>query len=235
MEREKSLYKTAGLLSGGTGYIDSFTTYKRCINILSLNERQGLVSSIINALMAETKAGCVVFWMTDGVDGVINGKWEVVEVSGEINHGAGRLPKDDTPWMEKVIKGEPFYKPGESRDSFFVPILTEDKRFGLVELAGKAGNGQFDERDLKVAGIIAEFSRLAINNAETFKALQTNAFMEEDFNVYTYAFFRDYFKREISLASRYQRPFSILYLKVDNLSELLKDYDKEALRERLNK
>lgn len=217
LKRQKILYEHSKLVKESIEYFEILSIYKRCMDILSINEYERLVDSIVAALVAETKAKKGLFWLSDGD---IEGNWKIIGSMGEISPDDRILPIDDPSWKENVTGGTPFFRSADKMDTFYVPIMPEGKEVGVIELSGKAGRGKFRDKDLKVAGIIAEFSQVALNNAQRILSSEQRAYIDEDFGVFTYNFYMDFLKKEIYLSSRYKRPFSIAYLKVSNIGDL---------------
>ncbi|MBE9537194.1 MAG: response regulator [Proteobacteria bacterium] len=232
LKRQKVLEEHARLVEENIEFFEILSTYKRCLDILSNNRYGRLVDVIVEGMMVETGATRGAFWTSDGGS---DGNWKCEGTTSEETKEATRLPADDKLWQEKVKEGMPFTWPQESNDLFFVPLMPHAGKIGVVELSSKRGKRSFDERDLKISGVLAEFSQVALNNAFTLNESEDSSFKNEDYGVYTFSFFKDYLAKQIYVASRYNRPFSIVCLKIDNWKTVTESFSVSVVRSSIRK
>lgn len=227
LKRQKVLEEHSRLVKENIEFFEILSTYKRCLDILSNNRYSRLFDVIVEGMLVETGAKHGVFWTSDSVS---EGKWNCEGTTSEETKDESMLPFNDKLWQEKVREGVPFAWPEESKDVFFVPLMPHSGQIGIVELSGKRGKRSFDDRDMKVAGVLAEFSQVALNNAHSLNELEGHSFKNEDYGVYTFSFFKDYLTKQIYVASRYHRPFSIVCLKIDNWKSVVENFGITMVR-----
>ncbi len=226
-KRQKILYEHTILVKESIEYFEILSIYKRCLDILSITEYERLVDSIIGALTAETRARKALFWLSEGG---MEGNWKIVGSRGEIEPRDRELPVDDPSWEERVLGGTPFFKSADRKDVFYVPVMPADGDVGVIELSGKVKRGRFTAKDLKIAGLIAEFSQVALNNVQRLRSFEECAYMDEELGIFTHNFFVHFLKKEVFLSARYGRPFSLIYLKVNNVEELREKFGGDVTR-----
>lgn len=222
VKRQKILMEHSKLLQESVDLFEVLSIYKKCLKILSLNDFTALINFITEAMAVETGSKEAWFWLT--YSGPETG-WAIKASLGGIDQMAGKkLPLDDEVWQKGIRAGVPFFCSGGKGDCFFVPLLLQDRAIAVVELSSKRGGKKYDDRDLKFAGIAAEFSQLALNNARKLSSLEESSLIDKNFGVYSYKFFLESFHKQLFTASRYRRPFSVAVIKIDNLDELKKNF-----------
>lgn len=233
LKRQKILANHSKLLQESVEYFEILSIYKTCLRLLSVNEFPVLIDHLTDVLIAETGAKKGFFWFSK--DG-IGGDWNIISSTVDAdNVGDKVLMTDNEIWKDGVGAGLPFYQNEEMKDLVFVPLLLQGGGIGAIELIGKKGGRSFDDRDLKFAGIISEFSQTALNNAKKIDLLEDNAIIDKDFGIYSYGFFIDCLNRQIFSSSRYRRPFSLAIFKIDNMAELKSRFTASCIRKSLKK
>jgi diguanylate cyclase (GGDEF)-like protein len=96
-----------------------------------------------------------------------------------------------------------------------VPIHTKDTVLGaFVSLSGDTRI--FSNEDLTTASAVADFTAMALENANLFAELQRTAITDSLTGVYNTRFFHDLLGRETARADRYATPLSLLMIDIDN-------------------
>jgi len=96
-----------------------------------------------------------------------------------------------------------------------VPIHTKDNVLGaFVSLS--SDSRIFTSEDLTTASAVADFTAIALENANLFAELQRTAITDSLTGVYNTRFFHDLLGRETARADRYETPLSLLMIDVDN-------------------
>jgi len=222
VKRQKILTEHSRLLQESVDLFEVLSIYKKCLKILSINDFTALANYVTEAMAEDTGSKEAYFWLT--YSGLESG-WEIRASLGGSDQAAGKkLPLHDVKWQKGVRAGVPFFRNEGAINSFFVPFLLQDRIVAVVELTSKRGGRQYDDRDLKFAGIVAEFSQLALNNARKLTSLEESSLLDKSFGVYSYKFFLESFNKQLFTASRYRRPFSVAVIKIDNLDELKKSF-----------
>ena len=231
LKRQKIILEHAKLVKESIEHFEILSTYKKCLDILSINDYRRLVDSIVDAMVTESGARTGLFWISDK-------EGESWKTAGTISQNLlekACLPADDELWAGNMKSGLPFCWPEKSGNKFYAPILLQRSRAAVVELADKKAGRHFDEKDLKSVGVLAEFSQVALTNAKKISSLEGHSFKDEESGLYTYSFFEDSLRRQIFIASRYSRPFSIVYLKIHNYVNLIESFGREVVRSSVRK
>ncbi|MDT8316451.1 MAG: response regulator [bacterium] len=233
LKRQKVLARHSKLIQESVEYFEILSIYKTCLRILSVNEFSVLIDHLTDVMIAETGAKKGFFWFSrDGVDG----DWSIISSTVEEDNVSRKvLKRDKDIWKNGVEAGLPFYQNEETKDLLFIPLLLQGGGIGVIELSGKKGGRSFDDRDLKFAGIIAEFSQTALTNAEKISLLEDNSIIDKDFGIYSYRFFADCLNRQIFTSARYRRPFSLAIFKIDNMAELRSRFTAGCIRKSIKK
>ncbi|MDH3976408.1 MAG: response regulator [Deltaproteobacteria bacterium] len=222
VKRQKILVEHSRLLQESVDLFEVLSIYKKCLKILSINDFTALMNYVTEAMAEETGSKEAYFWLS--YSGLEAG-WIIKASLGGSDQRAGKkLPLQDEEWQKGVRAGVPFFRSQGKVNSFFVPFLLQDRVVAVVELSSKRGGQKYDDRDFKFAGIVAEFSQLALNNARKLTSLEDSSLLDKNFGVYSYKFFLETFNKQIFTASRYRRPFSVAVIKIDNLDELKKNF-----------
>lgn len=211
------------------------SVYQGCLRLLSMLDMEGLQDAVLTSVMSGTNAKNAALWLASAEN---SDEMKLVTVRGPVN----RLSRVDTISISSnnqakmMNRGEPFYeREGKNKEvggnAFYVPLKLEEDLLGLIKVSGKLGKERFDTGDLAIAKTIAVFASIAVANAWKVKEIRNNGFRDAKTNTYHISYFTDYVAKEINKARRYQRTFSILYLKIENLHDLRNDFKEQALRE----
>jgi diguanylate cyclase (GGDEF)-like protein len=128
---------------------------------------------------------------------------------------------------EEVWKGAPFpiatggEKGLRSGSSLFVPLLHQGNPIGLVKLGERNDRKPFGEREIHMAGIIAEYAAGALNTVGRLGRIEKISLRDPETGAYSAAFLADYFEKERYKAGRFHRPLSVVFLVVENFSFLM--------------
>lgn len=233
LKSQKILATHSRLLQESVEYFEILSIHKTCLRILSVNEISVLIDHLTDVMIAETGAKKGFFWFSsDGIDG----DWNIISSTVEDDNAGDKvLATDNDVWKNGLEAGLPFYQNEETKDLVYVPLLLQGGGACAIELSGKKGGRSFDDRDLKFAGIISEFSQTALNNAKKIALLEDNSIIDKEFGIYSYGFFVDCLKRQIFSSSRYRRPFSLAIFKIDNMADLQSRFTASCIRKSIKK
>lgn len=228
INRDKIVLEHSKLMEESIENFEILSTHKKCIDILSHNEYNELVESIVCAMTAETGAQKGFLWQIN-----LSAMSEA-KVLGRVSVAVlkkAKLPVDNTSWKMRVKEGVPFLLPQGGQGSLFVPILSHDDDWTVAELSSKRGNRSFATRDLKTTAILASASKVALLNAEKIKELEESSIVDSNLKIYTFALFNHYLKKQFDTACRYGRPFSIVYMSVHNMDEMIESFGHEIVED----
>lgn len=101
-----------------------------------------------------------------------------------------------------------------------VPLLTEDDVLGAMCLVDSAEDS-FNQRDLRVASIVAGNAALSIGNLKVQKKLQALSTTVDGLTgLYNFSGFHEHLGIAFQEASQKRRPLSLVFMNIDNLMEL---------------
>ncbi|NOY10209.1 MAG: sensor domain-containing diguanylate cyclase [Spirochaetes bacterium] len=101
-----------------------------------------------------------------------------------------------------------------------VPLKTEDRVFGVIELINKLNGKIFTPFELKILSTIGDFAAIAMAKIYYFSALKKIATIDPLTNIYNRRIFDNQFKRESERCRRYGGALSILMLDVDEFKKI---------------
>ena len=101
-----------------------------------------------------------------------------------------------------------------------VPLKTEKRVFGVIELINKIDGEPFTPFDLKLLSTIADFAAIALEKVFYFKAYHRMAIIDPLTEVYNRRHFERILAREIERSNRYHHALSILMIDIDNFKHI---------------
>lgn len=232
INKDQILMEHSKLIEESVENFEILSTYKKCLDLLSINDYDMLVDSVVNAMLAETGALKGLFWQMDNSG---RGEWKVLGKASLEEMSQAKLPENYAPWKNSVNKGDPFLWPGDGVGSLFVPVLNNDKNSVVVQLCGKTGKRRFNDRDIKTTAILSQSSATALKNAEKMRALEDSSIIDDSLRIYTFTLFTHYLKKQFNIAARYRRPFSIVCLKIHNIDELSSSFGTDAVKNNISR
>ncbi len=110
----------------------------------------------------------------------------------------------------------------EIKNLICAPIVYKKRLLGVIESFNKAGS--FTSRDKNLISYLADAAAIALNNAQTFLALERLSITDPLTQLYNRAFFIRSLEKEIIRLNRYNGDLSILFIDVDDFKKLNDTY-----------
>ena len=148
-----------------------------------------------------------------------------------------RLPKGEgiAGWIAET--GEPLIVEDVGQDSRFsprvdsytkfttesiigVPLQSDQRVFGVIELINKLDGTPFTSFDLKVLTTIADFAAIAIEKAYYLRALKRLATTDPLTGALNRGAFERLYAKEVDMCKRYGLPLSLLMVDVDDFKQI---------------
>ena len=214
------------LLQESLEYYSMASMYQQCLEMMSTQDEEKLLAQITETFVRALGAASCVIWLVSPSD---PDEMLIASVRGVIgiDREGSRFFLSRTDMGEEVWKGAPFpiatggEKGLRSGSSLFVPLLHQGNPIGLVKLGERNDRKPFGEREIHMAGIIAEYAAGALNTVGRLGRIEKISLRDPETGAYSAAFLADYFEKERYKAGRFHRPLSVVFLVVENFSFLM--------------
>jgi PAS domain S-box-containing protein len=100
-----------------------------------------------------------------------------------------------------------------------IPIIVKDEIIGMLALDSHT-DGRFDIKDARLASIFADQVAIALENARLFEETQRLAIRDSLTNLYNRRYFMELAAKQFEYARRYQHPFSVIMMDIDNFKKV---------------
>ena len=136
--------------------------------------------------------------------------------------------------VEDVSKDKRFssrvdqYTGFETQSIIGVPLKTNKKVFGVIELINKMNGKPFTPFELNILQTIADFAAIAIEKAYYYRALKKMAITDSLTGAYNRGRFEQLLNREMDMCDRYGTPLSLLMLDVDGFKHINDNFGHSA-------
>ncbi len=168
---------------------------------LFIYDGEKLVSKIAEGIDQE-----IALKIGEGVAGRCALKREVIKVN-KVSHDTG---------IKVLVKD---YK---INNLICAPIIFKKKLLGVVESFNKFGG--FTPRDTKLITYLADAAAIALNNAQTFIALERLSITDSLTQLYNRSYFLKSLEKEIMRLNRYEGNLSIMFIDIDDFKQLNDKY-----------
>jgi diguanylate cyclase (GGDEF)-like protein len=221
------------LLAESLEYYSMASMYQQCLEMMSTQDEEKLLAQVTETFVRALGAASCVIWLVSPSD---PDEMLIASVRGAIgiDREGSRFFLSRTDMGEEVWRGAPFpiATGGErglrSGSTLFVPLLHQGNPIGLVKLGERNDRKLFGEREIHMAGIIAEYAAGALNTVDRLGRIEKVSLRDPETGAYSAAFLADYFEKERYKAGRFHRPLSVVFLVVENFSFLM-EQTRESL------
>jgi diguanylate cyclase (GGDEF)-like protein len=120
------------------------------------------------------------------------------------------------------VRRHPAYIPSgiaDARSEIASPILFEGGLLGVLTIESKTENA-FDDDDARLLSILSAQVAVGIHNARLYDAVEEMAVTDALTGLHNYRYFYDRLVGEMSRASRYLRPLSLIMIDLDDFKEV---------------
>jgi diguanylate cyclase (GGDEF)-like protein len=101
-----------------------------------------------------------------------------------------------------------------------VPLAIKGSVLGVIELVNGQGDGPFTAEDLRILSTVAEFSAIAIENAQNFQKVQELTVLDDHTGLYNSRHLRRTIEQEVVRATRFGHPVSVVFFDLDRFKEV---------------
>jgi diguanylate cyclase (GGDEF)-like protein len=116
----------------------------------------------------------------------------------------------------------------ETHSILCVPLTFKERVLGVIELVNGQGDGPFDEEDLRILATVAEFSAIAIENAQNFQKVQELTVQDDHTGLFNSRHLRRTLEQEIVRATRFGHPVSLVFFDLDHFKQVNDSHGHQA-------
>lgn len=109
-----------------------------------------------------------------------------------------------------------------------VPLKSNDRVFGVIELINKLDGRPFTPFDLKILTTIADFAAIAIEKSYYARALKRLATIDSLTGAHNRGAFERQYSKEMEMCKRYEMPLSLLMLDIDEFKKINDTFGHQA-------
>lgn len=99
-----------------------------------------------------------------------------------------------------------------------IPLKIHKKVVGILYLDDFVPR-KFDQEKMKLLSVLASFAAMAIDNAKLHQKTKVMAITDSMTGLYNHRYFQQVFSRELNRAKRYEKPFSVIMMDVDDFKK----------------
>ena len=136
---------------------------------------------------------------------------------------AGWVAQHDQPLLVNDVHSDPRFASRFDKASSFhtksilcVPLTFKNRTLGVIELVNGEGDGPFGDEDLRILGTVAEFSAIAIENAQNFHKVQELTVQDDHTGLFNSRHLMRQLEQEIVRATRFGHPVSLIFFDLDH-------------------
>ena len=109
-----------------------------------------------------------------------------------------------------------------------VPLTFKGRVLGVIELVNGEGDGAFGAEDLRILSTVAEFSAIAIENAQNFTKVQELTVLDDHTGLFNSRHLKRTLEQEIVRATRFGHPVSLVFFDLDYFKRVNDTYGHQA-------
>lgn len=143
---------------------------------------------------------------------------------------AGWVAKEGEPLLVKNVDSEfPAYAKNklgryQSKSFLIVPIKTQDKTIGVINITERKNTDTFTEEDLKLIFLINPLLILQIEKIQLLEQIENLSIIDSLTGLFNHRYFQEHLSGEIDRVQRYRRQCSLITINIDNFQEYNENY-----------
>ncbi|MFQ5586765.1 MAG: diguanylate cyclase [Thermodesulfobacteriota bacterium] len=122
----------------------------------------------------------------------------------------------DPRFSDKVDRSSKF----ETKSIVCVPMKSKGKCLGVIELINEVEEGSFEEEDLLMLMILADYTAIAIENASYLKEVQELTITDDLTKLYNSRHLNSFLDYEVERARRYKMSLSLIFFDLDKFKNV---------------
>ncbi len=112
----------------------------------------------------------------------------------------------------------------ETRSIVCVPLINKGRVLGVIELVNKIEEGRFTEFDMRLLKIIADFTAIAVDNANNFEKVNELVITDDHTSLYNVRYMYDFLSREVENTIRSGSALSLIFFDLDHFKNINDTY-----------
>jgi diguanylate cyclase (GGDEF)-like protein len=148
---------------------------------------------------------------------------------------AGWVAEHNAPLIVDDVNADPRFAARFDKTSRFhtksilcVPLAIKGRVLGVIELVNGEGDGSFSTEDLRILSTVAEFSAIAIENAQNFAKVQELTVLDDHTGLFNSRHLKRTLEQEIIRATRFGHPVSLVFFDLDYFKRVNDTYGHQA-------
>lgn len=140
---------------------------------------------------------------------------------------AGWVAKNGESLLIPDVNADPRFAPKvdeavsfRTRSIICVPLKFKGKVTGVIELINSFNELTFDEYDLEILEIIADYAAIGIENARNFTRIQQLVITDELTGLFNASYLLDFLDYELARAKRYGTSVSVIFMDMDHFKDV---------------
>src|SRR5438132_6756438 len=148
---------------------------------------------------------------------------------------AGWVAEHNAPLIVDDVTADPRFAARFDKTSRFhtksilcVPLTFKGRVLGVIELVNGEGDGSFNTEDLRILSTVAEFSAIAIENAQNFAKVQELTVLDDHTGLFNSRHLKRTLEQEIVRATRFGHPVSLIFFDLDHFKQVNDTHGHQA-------
>ncbi len=118
--------------------------------------------------------------------------------------------------LTNVAKEQTHYQQSSYQAVMCLPLCTQTRLCGLLEIAKWQGNGQFSMQEWELAQYLASSLATALTNAYNFAQAERLCYTDDLTQLYNVRYLQKILEAEVKRSSRYHLSLSVIFMDLDN-------------------
>ena len=144
---------------------------------------------------------------------------------------AGWVAEHGVPMLVPDVGKEPRFSSGVDKKIGFVtrsivcvPLISNNRIIGVIQLLNGVGQGEFTEQDQRILSTIADFTAIAIENSRLHQRVRDLTISDDLTGLHNSRHFQTLCDYEMERASRYGNELSMVFLDLDHFKQVNDTY-----------
>ncbi len=196
--------------------------------LVSTHDIGGIIDVVLEACTLTLRADEALFFervaMPARIRATAAQSWAVPSIDLNGNGIAGTAARELTPVLwpgpQPLAPEEP-----EVGAALAVPVVSDGRLFGVIAVYGRVGGGEFREEDVHTLQTLARQTEVAIGNVFLHDETRRQARTDGTTGLWNRREFELRARESVKEATRFEEPFGVILVDIDNFKRVNDDYD----------